>query len=137
MEVSGQFGDLSCATVDSWKVKLPDTVHCYSTKGMWNIDKTGHFWCAVPDKGLNQKMKAYKGVKQSKQNITVTLIVNSAGESEAMPIATLKSDNPRFERVNKSQLPVHYFSQNKAWMTGDALDQVQSKLNRSPKVNGR
>ena len=39
--------------------------------------------------------------------------------------------------MNKSQLPVQYFSQKKAWMTGDILDQVLSKINRTLRVNGR
>ena len=48
-----------------------------------------------------------------------------------------KSDNPRcFKKVDKSQLPVHYYSQQKAWMTGDILNQVLSKINRTLRVNG-
>ena len=38
--------------------------------------------------------------------------------------------------MNKSQLHVQYFSQKKAWMTGDILDQVLSKINRTLRVNG-
>lgn len=83
-------------------------------------------------------MKACKGGKQSKQRKTVTFIVNAVGASEAKPIVIWKSDKPRcFKRVNKSQLPVQYFSQKKAWMTGDILDQVLSKINRTLRVNGR
>ena len=29
-----------------------------------------------------------------------------------------------FKKVNKSQLPVQYFSQEKSWMTGDILDHI-------------
>lgn len=42
-----------------------------------------------------------------------------------------KSENPRcLRRFDKSLLPVTYFSQAKAWMTGDILDSILSKLNR-------
>ena len=37
-------------------------------------------------------MKACKGGKQSKQQITVTFIVNAVGGSEAKPIVIWKSD---------------------------------------------
>ena len=88
-------------------------VNGYSAKYIWNLDETGCFWRALPDKGCNQKMKACKGGKQSKKRITVTFTVNAVGESESMPIVIWKSDNRRcFKRVNKSQLPVQYFSQN-------------------------
>ena len=138
MKVSGESGDVSGATVDSWKERLPDIVHGYSADDIWNLDETGCFWRALPDKGFNQRAKDCKGGKQSKQRITVTFIVNAAGASEAKPIVIWKSDKPRcFKKVNKSQLPVQYFSQKKAWMTGDILDQVLSKIDRSLRVNGR
>jgi hypothetical protein len=60
--------------------------------------------------------------KKCKQRITVTPIVNVAGGSEVKPIVIWKSEKPRcFKGVDKSQLPVRYYSHSKAWMTGDAL----------------
>ena len=54
-----------------------------------------------------------------------------------MAIVILKSEKPRcFKHVTKSQLPVLYFSQKKAWMTGEILDQVLTKLNRKLRENG-
>lgn len=138
MKVSGESGDVSGATVDSWKERLPDILQGYSAKDILNLDETGCFWRALPDKGFNQRTKACKGGKQSKQRITVTFIVNAVGASEAKPIVIWKSEKPRcFKNVKKSQLPVQYFSQKKAWMTGDILDQVLSKLNRTLRVSGR
>ena len=67
-----------------------------------------------------------------------TFIVNAAGESEIKPIVIWKSASPRcFKRINKSQLPVEYYNQDKAWMTGDILDNVLSKLNAKMKKDGR
>ena len=108
--------------------RLPDILHGYSADDIWNLDETGCYWPALPDKGFNQRVKDSKGGKQSKQQITVTFVVNAAGASESKPIVIWKSDEPRcFKKVNKSQLPVQYFSQKKAWMTGGILDQVLSK----------
>lgn len=82
--------------------------------------------------------KACKSGKQSKQRITVTFIVNALGTSEAKPIVIWRSEKPRcFKHVNKSQLSVQYFSQKKAWMTANILDQVLSKVNRTLRVSGR
>ena len=47
------------------------------------------------------------------------------------PIVIWKSENSRcLRRFDKSLLPVTYFSQAKAWMTGDILESILSKLNR-------
>ena len=137
MAVSGESGGVSGATVDSWKERLPHILEGYSPEDIWNLDETGCFWRALPDKGFGQRTKECKGGKKSKQRMTVTFIVNAAGASEAMPIVIWKSEKPRcFKHVNKSQLPVLYFSQKKAWMTGDILDQVLTKLNRKLRANG-
>ena len=47
------------------------------------------------------------------------------------PIVIWKSTNLRcFKGIKKSDLPVEYFSQPKAWMTGDILEKVLCKLNK-------
>ena len=49
-----------------------------------------------------------------------------------------KSESPRcFEGIDKSKLPVQYFSQPKGWMTGDIPDRVLSKFDRQLQSNGR
>ena len=42
-----------------------------------NIDKTGCFLRALPDKGFGQKTKDKRG-KQSKNRVTVALVVNAS-----------------------------------------------------------
>ena len=74
-------------------------------------------WKALPDKGLAEKTKAFKGGKKSKLLVTITFFVKSAGESECPPVVIWKSENPRcFKGVKKSEFPVWYFSQKKSWM---------------------
>jgi len=58
MKVSGESGDVSGATVNSWKERLPDILQGYSAKDVWNLDETGCFWRVLPDKGFNQQAKA-------------------------------------------------------------------------------
>ena len=76
--------------------------------------------------------------KKSKHRFTVTFIVNAAGKSESKPIVIWKSANPRcFKGIKKSDLPVEYFSQPKAWMTGDILEIVLCKLNKQLRSKDR
>ena len=53
--------------------------------------------------------------------------MNADGEKE-MPIVIWKSEKLRcFKGINVSSL---YYNQSKAWMTGEILDKVLTKLNR-------
>ena len=72
-------------------------------------DETDIFWRALPDKGFGER-KACK-----------LWIICTSGMKEK-PIAIAKSENPRcLKGFDKSLLPVTYFSQKKAWMTGEIL----------------
>ena len=71
---------MSGKTVESWKERLHEIVEGYKAEDIWNMDETGCFWKALPDKGLAQKGKSCKGGKKSKQRITVAFFVNGAGE---------------------------------------------------------
>ena len=99
---------------------------------MWNMDETGIFWRALPDRGFGQKSRSCKGGKKSKQRITVAFFVSASGQKEK-PVVIWKSENPRcLQRFNKSCLPVSYYSQKKAWMTGDSyFDQLNRHLSSS------
>ena len=47
-----------------------------------------------------------------------------------MPVVIWKSENSHhFKWIKKGQLPVRYFNQEKAWMNGEIMDQVLSKIN--------
>ena len=76
MTISDESGEVSGLTVDSWKERLPEIVQGYSSEDVWNLDETGFFWKALPDKGFGQKVKECKGGKKCKQRITITFIVN-------------------------------------------------------------
>ena len=136
--VSGEAGEVRGETVSSWKERLPEIIDGYDAKDVWNLDETGCYWRALPEKGFGEKGKEYKGGKKAKQRVTIAFIVNAAGESEVKPIVIWKSENPRcFKNVNKKRLPVQYFSQSNAWMSGEIMGVILKKLNRQLKHNGR
>ena len=122
----------------SWKERLPEIVVGYAPRDVWNIDETGCLWRVLPEKGFGKKGQQCKGGKKSKHRATIAFVVNAAGESECKPIVIWKSNNPRcFKNVDKKKLPVQYFSQAKAWMTGEILDSGLNELNRYLKCSGR
>ena len=130
LRICGESGDVQGETVQSWKERLPEIVQGYRSEDVWNMDETGIFWRALPDRGFGQKSKSCKGGKKSKQRITVAFFVSASGHKEK-PVVIWKSENPRcLQRFNKLCLPVSYYSQPKAWMTGEILDDILSKLNR-------
>jgi hypothetical protein len=62
--------------------------------------------------------------------VTVAFFVSAAGTKEK-PILIWKPETPRcLRKFDKSVLPVEYFGQKKAWMTGDIMNIVLTKLNR-------
>uniref|UniRef100_A0A1X7UK51 DDE-1 domain-containing protein n=1 Tax=Amphimedon queenslandica TaxID=400682 RepID=A0A1X7UK51_AMPQE len=86
--------------------------------------------------GFGKKGNQCHGGKKSKMRITVAFFVSAAGK-ELKPIVTMKSENARyFLKSQNTDLPVTYFSQQKAWMTADIMDAILSKLNRQFSCNG-
>ena len=131
MTENGEAGDVSGNTVESWKERLPELLEGYDAKDVWNIDETGCFWRALPEKGFAQKKTACKGGKKAKERMTIAFVVNAAGGKESPPIVIWKSQKPRcFAGIITSQLPVHYYAQSKAWMSGEILHEILGKINR-------
>ena len=58
------------STVDSWKERLPEIVSKYKKEDIWNMDESGVFWRALPEKGFGEKGKICRGGKKSKLRIT-------------------------------------------------------------------
>ena len=129
--ISGESGEVHADTVASWMERLPQIIDGYEAKDIWNTDETGCFWRSLPDKGLASAKKECKGGKKSKIRLTILFIVNALGESESIPIVIGKSENPRcFKGIKKTELPVHYYHQKKAWMTAEILDKILGKIDR-------
>ena len=114
LRISGESGDVEGPTVDSWLERLPELVTGYAQNDIWNMDETGLFWKALPDRGFGVKGKQCRGGKKSKQRFTVAFFVTASGKKEKT-IVIWKSANPRcLKRFDKAVLPVDYYSQKKA-----------------------
>lgn len=129
--------DVQEATVYSWKERLGSIISGYAMQDIWNMDETGCFYRALPDKSLSEKAKKCKGGKRSKERLTIAFFVSATGERRKSVVIG-KYANPRcLKNINKDDLPCQYLNQQKAWMTSDILHKLLSQLNSSFKAQNR
>ena len=65
------------------------------------------------------------------------MIANAPGGKEVASVIW-KSKNPRcFKGIDVSKLPVKYFCQSNAWMSGKILDELLTKVNRQLSFSSR
>ena len=104
--ISGESGNIDTGVAEGWKNGLRSLCVRYDPKNIFNMDETGYFYRALPDKTLQVKAASCNGGKLSKDRITLALICSmTGGKLPALVIG--KSKNPRcFRGVNISQLDV-------------------------------
>ena len=130
--LSGEAADFSEETVDSWKERLETIMEGYEARDIWNLDETGCFYRVLPEKTLAQKKSNCVGGKKSKQRLTIAFIANAAGEKE-VPIVIGKAAKPRcFKGIRdlSNSLGIPYYSQPKAWMSSEIMEDILRKLNK-------
>lgn len=59
--VSGESSEVSESTTQSWKERLPEILEGYDEANVVNMDETGCFWKALPQKGFAEKGKVCQG----------------------------------------------------------------------------
>ena len=105
----------------------------YSPEDIWNQYR------AIPEKSLEEKKKQCHGGKKAKQRLTISFIVNAAGEKE-VPVVIGKAAKPRcFKGLNDVAKPlgITYYSNPKSWMTSEIMEDMLSKFNRKMSREGR
>lgn len=129
LRASGEVCNFQDLTVGSSKGRLPELIAGYAVDDIWSFKETGLFWKALPDQEFGVKVKECKGGEKSKQRFTVAFFVTASGKKER-PVVIWNAENPTcLERFDKALLPVDYYSQNKAWMDGEIMESILSKLN--------
>ena len=79
----------------------------YKPYDILNIDETGLFWKASPDRTLTTYSRP--GRKKAKDRITLALTYNADGSEKYEIWVISKSKNPRcFKNLNRYQLRVQY-----------------------------
>ena len=55
MATASEDGDVHQETLESWNEWIKELTRGWRTEDVWNMDETGSFWRALPDKSLNEK----------------------------------------------------------------------------------
>ena len=113
--------------------RIVELTEGYKLEDIWNMDETGCFFKALPEKGLVEKGKKAKGGKKSKQRLTVAFFLNAAGQKIDQPDVIWKSKLPEcFKKSKDPSRPfdANYYSNPKSWMTSEVMEAVLTRLNQ-------
>ncbi|GFQ76632.1 tigger transposable element-derived protein 1 [Trichonephila clavata] len=93
----------------------------YCPQQVFNADETGLFWKRMPSRTfITKEEKKLPGHKAMKDRLTLMISSNASGDLKIKPLLVYHSENPRIFKKNnviKSKLPVHWKSNQKAWVT--------------------
>ncbi|XP_066970840.1 tigger transposable element-derived protein 1-like [Macrobrachium rosenbergii] len=91
----------------------------YLPEQVFNVDETGLFWKRMPScTDISKEEKSAPGHKVSKERLTLLLGGNASGDMKLKPLLVYLAENPvAFRGILKSQLPVIWKSNQKAWVT--------------------
>lgn len=84
--VSREANGVDMSIVQSWHSRITDLTKGFQPCDIYNADKTGFFFRAIPTKTFKQKGEKYVRSKQSKERITVLVCGNMAGELEKLMV---------------------------------------------------
>ena len=135
--VCGERGSVDNATVTSWKEKLPTILEGYAPRDIYNMDETGLFFRALPEKSLREKGDSCAGGKKSKDRITASICVNSVGEFEKVLVIGHAQNPHCFKNISSTHLPVSWTWNKKAWMTSQLFEDWIKGFNRRMSRQGR
>ena len=97
------------------------------------MDELGLLFKALPEKGLFEKSRRCKWGKKSKKRLITAFFVAANGSKISEPVIIWNSKSPRcFKNIQDKTRPsvVHYFSNEKAWMRTEIMEDVLRLLNR-------
>lgn len=101
----------------------------YNLRDIYNMDETGLFWKAMPDRTLSSETVI--GGKRAKSRITANFCVNADG-SDKLPIWFIGQYNKPhcFRGININNFDMIWKSNKKAWMTGAIFSEWLIWFNR-------
>lgn len=135
--VCGESKDVDQQPVADFRDKLPELIAGYKTSDIANCDETALFFRALPKKTLHKKGDKCYGGKHSKERLTILLCCFADGQFEK-PLVIGKSQNPRcFKNTKKDNLPVSWYANKKAWMTGTIMEDFLIRLNKKMVIQKR
>ena len=134
--ISGESAGINPDLIFDGRVKAREAMSNYDLKDIFNVDETGLFYRILPDRSLTTA-DATKGVKKSKDRITVALVCNADGSEKIKPFVIGKCLNPRCFKNFNYNLYVDYTANKKAWMTSIIFRDFLMKFDRKKRVKNR
>ncbi len=113
----GEAASVDTEALETELKTLRETLQSYPNEDVYNMDETGLYWKARPDRTLASEDVA--GGKKEKARITANFCCNSTG-SDKLPIWFIgTAKNPQcFKKIKIKNLNLEWRSNAKAWMTG-------------------
>ena len=136
--ISGEAASVTPAMLSEWREKrLPDILAHYNACDIYNVDESGLFYQCLPNKTFTLPAeKASRGMKESKQRLTMLIGANMTGEDKLDPLIIGKLAKPRcFRGVN--HIPLPYCSNAKAWMTSQVWTEWIKKFDHRMRLEKR
>ena len=134
-KVVGEKASVDDTAVETWLERLPTILGTYSPRDIYNVNESGLFYRALPDRTLSVKGS---GRKKAKDWITFMLCVNACGDFEKTLVIG-KSARPRcWRNIDLTTLPVVMWRHNKkAWMVSSMFEEWLHSFNKKMKAQGR
>ena len=139
-KVNGEAGEMAEYTVNAWMERLMELTRGYELTDIWNMDETGCFFKALPEKGLAEKKSQARGGKKLKTMLNIAFFMNAAGEKAIKPLVVWRSKKPRcFKNIKSLSRPhgIYYYPSPKAWMTAEITTSILGKINQQMEVAKR
>jgi hypothetical protein len=136
-QLSGMSADVNEGLVTGWTDRLPSLCEGYQLKDIFNVDESGFFYRALPEKSITLKGEQCKGGKKSKERLTAMFCCSLTGE-KLKPLIIGKADRPPcFKNLNVVQFPALWQANRRAWITSSLFEEWLHHVNNRMKCEKR
>lgn len=132
----GERGSVKMVDVQKGRVDLKTITSQYTLDDIYNFDETALFYRLPPNKTLASC--SVSGKKESKERITLGVCCNASGTDKAKLVFISKFARPLcFGKLFDPNNTVHYYNNQKAWMTMLFFEDWLSKFNQKMKLKNK
>ncbi|KLO10496.1 DDE-domain-containing protein [Schizopora paradoxa] len=123
----GEAGSVDLEAVKRERERVAKILSSFAPRDRWNMDETGLFAFAPPDRGLATEQM--KGKKTEKFRITLAFACNADGSEREEPFFIGKSKMPRcFNKQSPESRGFYYRNNKNAWMTAVFFEEWLKKI---------
>ena len=135
--ISGESASADQDGANNFVNHIEEITEGYQDDEIFNLDETGLFWRALPDKTLTTNKNRIKGRKLQKERLTILFLVNKLGEKkEAVIIGKIK--NPRALKGKKNEhLGIKYTVNKNAWVTKPFFQEYLFQINQQLQLSNK